>query len=58
MKAYHNHSKSVNQSIGPGAYDATTDYVKSKNPTFGFSKGSRTINNKDLSPGPGAYDGS
>jgi hypothetical protein len=43
--------------LGPGAYQPKDDFVKPKNPTYGMSKGQKGISRKDLSPGPGAYDG-
>lgn len=43
-------------SPGPGAYSPKEEYVKFKNPTYGIHK-SRPITSRDLSPGPGAYDG-
>lgn len=42
--------------LGPGVYSPNIDSTKSKNPTFGFSKGQRGITSRDLSPGPGAYN--
>jgi hypothetical protein len=45
------------QTPGPGAYDPNIDVVKSKNPTAKITKGRKGISSKDLSPGPGAYDG-
>jgi hypothetical protein len=50
-------SKSNQSNLGPGAYSAKNDILKASNPTFSISKQKRGISSRDLSPGPGAYDG-
>lgn len=44
-------------SPGPGAYSPKHEVVKYQNPTAKISEGRKGISSKDLSPGPGAYDG-
>lgn len=44
-------------SPGPGAYEPNHEITKYKNPTAKITKGMKGITSKDLSPGPGAYDG-
>lgn len=44
-------------SPGPGAYSPNHEVVKYKNPTAKIAKGRKGISSRDLSPGPGAYDG-
>ena len=41
--------------LGPGAYNPKSEFGKSSNPTYGFSKGKKGITSRDISPGPGAY---
>jgi len=44
-------------SPGPGAYSPKAEASKYKNPVYKFPKQAKLINSRDISPGPGAYEG-
>lgn len=54
---YYASKSQILQSPGPGAYSPKHDAVKYKNPSTKIHKGMRGITRKDISPGPGAYNG-
>jgi|LakMenEpi03Aug12_release.lakeMendotaPanAssembly.Ray.scaffolds.fasta_scaffold5542565_1 hypothetical protein len=44
--------------VGPGQYDHDKNYKKvvTSSPAYNFGSDKRDIENKSISPGPGAYD--